>query len=92
MEIVFLSEGANHSDSVSWLNPQLLRPPADKCHSEENRALNKALQDWMTILVHGGTQFQFHHRSIVLLPLVEFDPEEGIIIVELFEITLTFEL
>jgi len=76
VEAILAGKSADNSDAVANVDPELLRPPARHGHFEQNRALNKAVENWLPILVHGRTELQLHHTRVVRLPLVELHSEE----------------
>ena len=75
IERVLYVEVANNSDEVSCLNPKLDGPAASQSHFEQNRALDKASQDRLPILVHRRTKFQLHDGSEIRLSLKKLDSE-----------------
>lgn len=75
IERVLFVEVADNSDEVSCLNPKLDGPTASQSHLEQNRALYKASQDRLPILIHRRTQLELHDGCEIRLPLEKLDSE-----------------
>ena len=78
VKLVLLAESPNNTNHISSFDPKLHCPPAYQSHPEKNRALNKADQNWLPVLVHGWAQLELHHCAIVGFALVKLYSEEAI--------------
>ena len=78
VKLVLLAESPNNTDCISSFDPELHRPSANQSHPEKNRALDKADQNWLPVLIHRWAQLELHHCAIVGFALVKLYSKEAI--------------
>jgi len=55
MECILFFKSSNNSYCVPRRYPELLSPPANERHSEQDWTINEPIQNWVAVLIHWGT-------------------------------------
>lgn len=78
VKLILFAEGPDDSDNVTLLDPKLKRPPTNKRHPKQDRALYKASRNGLSVLVHWRTELEFQDCVVVGGPLIKLDFKETI--------------